>query len=105
MRKIADLGRLSQILMAPLVSEKTTQSGNRENSITFWVKPDASKPEIFAAVEQFFPDLAGKVESITTLIVAGKRVKRGSTVGKKNKRKKAYIKLSQGAELKFEGLE
>lgn len=105
MSNIVDLGRLSQILIAPLVSEKTTNSGTRENSVTFWVKPDANKLEISNAIEHFFPALAGKVESVTTLILAGKRVKKGSTSGRKNKRKKAYIKLSHGAELNFEGLE
>lgn len=105
MRNIADLGRLSQILIAPLVSEKSTSSAERENSVIFWVKPDAKKPEISDAIQHFFPDLLGKVESITTSILRGKSVKRGSTMGKKNKRKKAYIKLSQGATLQFEGLE
>src|SRR5579872_6638060 len=105
MKKIVDLGRLSQILLAPLVSEKSTHSASKENSVVFWVKTDASKPEIFSAVEHFFPELLGKVESVTTSIIRGKSVKRGSTIGKKNKRKKAYIKLSQGADLKFEGLE
>jgi len=100
-----DLGRLSQILIAPLVSEKTTFSGERENSMTFWVKVDATKLEIAHAVQHFFPDLKGKVESVTTSILAGKQVKRGSILGRKNKRKKAYIKLSQGSELNFEGLE
>lgn len=105
MRKVADLGRLSQVLVAPIVSEKSTNSGIRENSVAFWVKVDASKPEIFDAVQHFFPELEGKVESITTSVLRGKIVKRGSVLGQKNKRKKAYIKLSQGAELKFEGLE
>lgn len=105
MRKIADLSRLGQILLAPLVSEKTTKMSSMENAVAFWVKTDATKREIGDALQVFFPSLEGKVEAVRTLILRPKRVKRGSILGVKNKRKKAYITLSEGSVLNFEELQ
>ena len=49
-----DEGRLMQVLVAPIVSEKATQVAEQTNAVMFKVLRDASKPEIKAAVELMF---------------------------------------------------
>ena len=49
-----DEGRLMQVLVAPIVSEKATLAGEKGNAVTFKVLQDATKPEIKAAVELMF---------------------------------------------------
>ncbi len=49
-----DEGRLMQVLVAPIVSEKATAVAEKTNAVTFKVLQDATKPEIKAAVELMF---------------------------------------------------
>jgi len=44
-----DEGRLMQVLVAPIVSEKATMVAEKSNAVTFKVLQDATKPEIKAA--------------------------------------------------------
>ncbi len=43
--------RLMQVLLAPLVSEKSTFVAEKNDQVVFRVAQDATKPEIKAAVE------------------------------------------------------
>ncbi len=49
-----DEGRLMQVLVAPIVSEKATMAAEKSNAVLFKVLQDATKPEIKAAVELLF---------------------------------------------------
>ena len=49
-----DEGRLMQVLVAPIVSEKATMVAEKSNAVTFKVLQDATKPEIKAAVDLMF---------------------------------------------------
>ena len=49
-----DEGRLMQVLVAPIVSEKATMVAENTNAVLFKVLRDATKPEIKAAVEMMF---------------------------------------------------
>lgn len=98
----AHISRLQSIIIAPLVSEKTTASAERENSATFWVRPDATKKEIKQAVEKFFENV--KVASVTTSRKARAFTNVGNRPGREKARKKAYVKLAQG-EIQFTDFE
>ena len=54
--------RLMQVLLAPVVSEKSTFVGEKHNQVAFRVRPDATKPEIKAAVELMFSTKDRKIE-------------------------------------------
>ena len=43
--------RLMQVLLAPIVSEKSTMIAEKNEQVAFRVMPCATKPEIKAAVE------------------------------------------------------
>ena len=93
-------GRLAQVLMAPIVSEKATLISEKRNQVTFQVLRDATKPEIKAAVELMFKV---EVESVSTVIQKGKVKRFGKSIGRRDHVKKAYVSLKAGQELNFSG--
>ena len=95
-----DEGRLMQVLVAPIVSEKATQIADKTNAVTFKVLQDATKPEIKAAVELMFKV---EVEAVNVVNVKGKVKKFGRSIGRRDHVKKAYVSLKAGQELNFSG--
>ena len=95
-----DEGRLSQVLVAPIISEKATRLGEKQNQVLFKVLRDATKPEIKAAVELMFKV---EVASVTTSIQKGKVKRFGRAIGRRDHVKKAFVALKPGQELNFSG--
>jgi len=93
-----DEGRLMQVLVAPIVSEKATMVADKTNSVTFKVLQDATKPEIKAAVELMFKV---QVDSVQVAVVKGKEKRFGRFVGRRRGWKKAYVCLKPGQEINF----
>jgi large subunit ribosomal protein L23 len=92
--------RLHRIVLAPIVSEKSTRVSEKHNQAVFRVVRDARKPEIKAAVEKLFNV---KVEAVRTLRVKGKTRRFGATPGVRSDWKKAYVTLAQGQQIDFVG--
>jgi large subunit ribosomal protein L23 len=88
--------RLMQLLIAPQVSEKSTFVGEKNNQVIFRVMPDATKPEIKAAVELMFKV---EVASVQTSNVKGKERRFGRFVGRRRNWKKAFVSLKPGQEI------
>ena len=95
-----DEGRLMQVLVAPIVSEKATMAAEKSNAVLFKVLQDATKPEIKAAVELLFNV---KVSDVNVLNQKGKTKRFGKTVGRRDHVRKAYVTLLPGQELNFGG--
>jgi large subunit ribosomal protein L23 len=95
-----DEGRLAQVIVAPIISEKATQIGEKRNQVLFKVLRDATKPEIKAAVELMFKV---QVAEVNTLNQKGKQKRFGRTIGRRDHVKKAYVSLKPGQELNFSG--
>ena len=95
-----DAGRLAQVLVAPIVSEKATMTAEKHNQVLFKVLRDATKPEIKAAVELMFKV---DVESVSTVIQKGKVKRFGKSMGRRDHVKKAYVSLKAGQEINFTG--
>ena len=95
-----DEGRLAQVLVAPIVSEKATSVAEKNNQVLFKVLRDATKPEIKAAVELMFKV---EVASVTTTTQKGKVKRFGRSMGRRDHVKKAYVSLKAGQELNFSG--
>ena len=99
--------RLMQVLLAPVVSEKSTFVGERSNQVVFKVAQDATKPEIKAAVELLFSTKDNKI-SVTRVSVSnvkGKKKRFGRTMGRRANWKKAYVSLAAGQEINFQAAE
>jgi large subunit ribosomal protein L23 len=88
-----------QVLLAPQISEKSTFVGEKNNQWVFRVRPDATKPEIKAAVELMFKVNVLGVQTSNTM---GKETKRfGRAVGRRRSWKKAFVSLKPGQEISF----
>ena len=93
-------GRLAQVLVAPIISEKATSVAEKHNQVMFKVLQDATKPEIKAAVEQMF---GVQVASVQVLNQKGKTKRFGGRPGRRNNVRKAYVSLKEGQDLNFSG--
>ena len=93
-------GRLHRILVAPVVSEKSTRVAEKRNQAVFKVARDATKPEIKSAVEQLFKVT---VTDVNTLNMVGKNKRFGQAMGRRSDWKKAYVTLAEGQEIDFAG--
>ena len=94
--------RLSKILLAPVVSEKSTRAAESNRQMVFKVLRDASKPEVRKAVEKMF-DVT--VTSVQLMNVKGKVKRFGQSVGRRSDWKKAYVTLAEGSDIDFAGAE
>lgn len=90
--------RLMQVVMAPVISEKSTYVADKNNQVVFRVAPDATKPEIKAAVEFMFKV---QVDSVKIVNVRGKGKRSGQFMGRRRHWKKAYVCLKAGQEINF----
>jgi large subunit ribosomal protein L23 len=92
------MDRLMTVVLAPVVSEKSTFVADKNRQYVFRVADDATKPEIKAAVELMFKT---KVHGVTVANVKGKERRFGRTIGRKRSWKKAYVRLAEGQEINF----
>lgn len=90
--------RLLQVLVAPQISEKATMLVERDNQVVFVVLPDATKPEIKAAVEMLFKV---RVSSVQVMNAKGKTKRFGRSIGRRSDVRKAFVCLESGQEINF----
>ncbi len=90
--------RLMTVLLAPVISEKGTFIADKHEQVIFRVQPDATKPEIKAAVELMFKV---EVERVQIVNVGGKVKRFGKFTGRRRNWKKAYVCLKPGQEINF----
>ena len=93
-------GRLAQVLVAPIISEKATSVAEKHNQVMFKVLQDATKPEIKAAVELMFKV---EVKGVSVVNTKGKTKRFGKSVGRRDNVRKAYVTLKPGFTIDFMG--
>jgi large subunit ribosomal protein L23 len=94
--------QLMNVLLAPVVSEKSTMIADKSRQYVFRVADSATKPQIKAAVELMFK---AKVDSVKVANVKGKKKRFGRFIGRRRNWKKAYVCLAAGQEINFASLE
>lgn len=94
--------RLLQVILAPVVSEKSTFVADKHQQVVFRVAKDACKNEIKAAVELLFKV---KVDTVQVVNVKGKQKRFGRIAGRRKDWKKAYVCLEAGQEIDFAAAE
>lgn len=91
-----------EILKRPILTEKAAALGEKASRYAFVVDTNANKIQIRTAVEAMY---GVTVESVNTLVVAGKvrmrGTKSGFTVGRTNRYKKAIVTLAKGETIDF----
>ncbi|MBN2460045.1 MAG: 50S ribosomal protein L23 [Candidatus Cloacimonetes bacterium] len=85
--------QLREIIISPLITEKSTVQKNRSNSYYFRVSLNANKIEIRKAIEKQFNV---SVISINTIRQRGKVKRMGRYSGKRTDWKKAVVRLKPG---------
>jgi large subunit ribosomal protein L23 len=88
-----------QIILRPVISEKTVHQQSKLNQYTFVVNPDANKVQIAEAVESLFKV---KVDRVNTINGRGKARRMRAAAGTESAWKKAIVKLAEGQ--KIEGV-
>ncbi len=95
LKQVKDQRQLADMIRKPIVTEKATIL-MENNQYTFEVIPQASKPEIKAAIEYLF-DV--KVKAVNTMNQPRKQKRLGKFVGYKPTYKKAIVTLKEGQSL------
>ncbi len=90
--------RLMQVILAPIVTEKSTMLAEKNHQVAFRVTADATKPEIKAAVELLFKV---EVEAVRVANRKGKEKRFGRFMGRRRNERKAYVSLKDGQEIDF----
>ena len=91
--------RLMQVLLAPIVSEKSTMLAEVNEQVAFRVMPCATKQEVGKAVEMLFKV---EVEAVRILNRKGKSKRTGRGMGRRSSARIAYVALKKGQEIRFE---
>ena len=86
------------IIIAPVITEKSENLKNTQNVYVFKVKPNANKTQIENEVEKVF---GVKVLNVNTLNARQKDRRVGRYTGKTAAYKKAYVKLAEGASIEY----
>lgn len=89
----------TQVLLKPVLTEKTTMLKDSVNQVAFLVQPGANQVEVKDAVEKAFNV---KVKSVN--IVRRRpldRERQGRVIGKISGFKKAYVMLEEGEKIEF----
>ena len=89
---------MHQILIAPILTEKSTRLTEEGRHYSFRVASGANKIEIRQAVEARYPEI--DIKEVRTMIVRSKRrrqmTKRGLVKGQRPSYKKAVVTLRSG---------
>jgi large subunit ribosomal protein L23 len=85
-----------EVLVRPLLSEKSNDVREASNKYSFQVALKATKADVKKAVEAMF-DV--KVTSVATAVTRGKVKRRGNAVTKLSNTKKAVVTLPAGAKI------
>lgn len=92
------MAELHDILIRPLINEKSSILQASENVYAFEVGETSNKHEIKSAVERAF---GVKVVDVRTFRMRGKTKRFGRFTGKRSNWKKAYVRLAEGDTLNF----
>lgn len=91
--------QLFQVLLAPVVTEKSTRAAEQDGQAVFYVASTATRNDVKAAIELAFDGV--EVESVRVLNVKGKTKRFGKSIGTRSDRRKAYIRLKEGSDIDF----
>ncbi len=86
------------LIIRPLMTEKSTSLREDQNKVCFVVRRDANRKSIRQAVEE---TLNVKVKSVNVLNMIGKTKRLNRFVGKRADWKKAIVTLEEGEKIDF----
>lgn len=87
-----------EIVIRPVITEKTLRMAERENAYTFRVRPSANKIQVRDAIERLF---GVGVTAVRTQNFMGKFRRVGRYTGATQNWKKAVVKVKDGDAIEF----
>ncbi|MGX8835479.1 50S ribosomal protein L23 [Amedibacillus sp. YH-ame6] len=96
------MNNYKDIIVRPIITEKTMKYMDADNKVTFEVKKGANKTLVKQAVESVF---GVDVEKVNVVNVKSKEKRMGKYVGKTKAVRKAYVKIKAGQDIKLFGEE
>ena len=96
------MNNYKDIIIRPIITEKTMRYMDADNKVTFEVKKGANKTLIKQAVESIF---GVDVEKVNIVNVKPKTKRMGRYVGKTKAIRKAYVKIKAGQDINLFGEE
>lgn len=88
----------NDIIIKPIITEKSTLQKEATNTVTFEVARNANRIEVKKAIETLFNV---QVAEVRTICIIGKFKRRGRILGKKRDWKKAIVTLKPGERIEF----
>jgi large subunit ribosomal protein L23 len=88
----------NEIIIRPLITEKTSIQKEMFNQVTFEVDRRANRIEVKRAIETIFKV---RVAGVKTMQITGKTKQRGRITGKRRNWKKAIVTLLPGERIDF----
>ncbi|MDO5439969.1 MAG: 50S ribosomal protein L23 [Erysipelotrichaceae bacterium] len=95
------MSNMRDIIVRPLVTEKTIKSQEEKNTVVFEVKKGVNKTAIKQAIEETFNVKVEKVNVVTCPTKTKRMGKYGQYHYTTKAIKKAYVKLAEGSEIKI----
>ena len=92
------IGDYRDIILAPVITEKSAMIAEAGNKMVFKVKPSANKVQIKQAIEKIYNV---KVTNVNTINVKPKTKRVGRYTGLTNRRKKAIVTLKEGSSIEL----
>ena len=90
--------KVQDVVLRPVVTEKSTISRELGNVVTLAVRPDANKQQIKDAVESIWQV---DVLNVRTIRMHRKTRRVGKFAGRKSEWKKAMVTLAEGQSIEF----
>jgi large subunit ribosomal protein L23 len=91
-----------EILIKPVITEKMTAIGEKQNRYGFLVGREANKLQIKKAVEQMYGVTVAKVNTVNYIgKMKTRNTKAGVVSGRTNRHKKAIVSLKEGETIDF----
>jgi len=84
------------IIIRPIITEKTMRQNSEDNKITFEVAKGANKTAVAQAIQEIYGITPEKVNVVN---VSPKTKRMGRYVGKTNAVRKAIVKLPEGQDI------
>lgn len=84
------------IIIRPIITEKSMRQNSEDNKITFEVAKDANKTAVAQAIQEIYNI---KPEKVNIVNVHPKTKRMGRYVGKTNAVRKAVVKLPEGQDI------
>lgn len=95
--------RTDNVILQPIITEKSVAAEGSQNKKTFWVNSSATKSDVVAALIDFYSIKKEDVKKVNIINLPAKfrAVGRGRSITRRTEAKKAIVTLVEGKKLDY----